>query len=114
MNNGFELDDGGEELEVEATLYEVFNPDQTVGVACDREGAVVGLHVDDDILDNGDEWVTGEIMRVAKLAYEKSRVGLRTELERNGTDPFVLRSFGLPTDADYVAMENDAFDIRQE
>lgn len=113
MNNVAEFDDDGEELVAKPTLHEVFNPDQTIGVACDREGAVVGLHIDDDILDNGDEWLAREIMCVAKLAYEKSRVGLRVELERGGADPFVLRSFGLPTDADYVVMENDAFDIRR-
>jgi hypothetical protein len=112
MNNGAEIDDEGEELDAKPTVYEVFNPDQTVGVACDREGAVVGLHIDDDILDHGDEWLAREIMRVAELAREKSRVGLRAELERSGSDPFVLRSLGLPTDADYITMENDAFGIR--
>ena len=113
MNTDAEFEDNGEELDAKPAVYEVFNPDQTIGVACDREGAVVGLHIDDDILENGDEWLAQEIMRVATLAREKSRVGLRAELERSGSDPFVLSSFGLPTDADYVAMENDAFGIRQ-
>jgi hypothetical protein len=113
MSNGAEIDDDGEELDDKPTVYEVFNPDQTVGVACDREGAVVGLHIDDDILDHGDEWLAQEIQRVAKLAYEKSRVALRAELERSGSDPFVLTSFGLPTDADYVAMEIDTFNLHQ-
>jgi hypothetical protein len=112
MNNCVEFDDG-EELDAKPTVYEVFNPDQTIGVACDREGAVVGLHIDDDILDNGDEWLARQIMLVAELAREKSRVGLRAELERSGSDPFVLRSFGLPTDADFVAMEIDAFGIHR-
>lgn len=95
------------------TVYEVYNPDQTVGVACDRDGAVVGLHISDDVLDHGDTWVAAEVMKVAKLAHQKSRVALREEMERNGTDAFTLTSFGLPTQADYLAMERDEFHLPQ-
>jgi hypothetical protein len=92
-------------------VYEVYNPEQTVGVVCDREGVVIGMHIDDEILYEGDDVVAATIRRVAALAHQKSRVGLRAEMERNGTDAVTLGSFGLPTQKDYLAMENAEFGI---
>lgn len=86
-------------------LFEVYNTDQTVGVGCNRGGSVVAVHISDDILDHGDHWVGQEIMRVAKLAHMKSRVGLRKQMERSGTDAYTLSSFGLPSETDYLAAE---------
>lgn len=100
---------GDENPAAEPVTYSVYNPDQTIGVVCDREGGVVGVFIDDFVLDNGDTWVAREVLRVAKLAHMKSRVGLRAEMERNGTDAFTLRSFGLPTDDDYRAVEQAEF-----
>lgn len=85
--------------------YEVFNPDHTVGVACDRNGEIIGMHIDDDALDNGDTWLAAEILRLAKLAYQKSRLGMRTEMDYNGTPGYIIDSFGLPNETDYRAME---------
>ncbi|WP_405136713.1 hypothetical protein [Nocardia sp. NBC_01388] len=85
--------------------YEVFNPDHTVGVACDRDGEMIGLHLTDDARDNGDAWLAAEILRLARLAHLKSRVGLRVEMEYNGTRPFTVDSFDLPTEAAYRATE---------
>jgi len=89
--------------------YEVFNPDHTVGVACDRDGEVVGLHLTDDARDNGDTWLAKEILRVARLAHAKSRLGLRTEMEFKGTRSYTVDSFDLPTEASYRAMEAAEF-----
>ncbi|MBF6149170.1 hypothetical protein [Nocardia nova] len=86
-------------------VYEVFNPDHTVGVACDRDGEVVGLHLTDDARENGDTWLAAEILRLARLAHAKSRVGLRSEMEYNGTRPYTIDSFDLPTESSYRAME---------
>ncbi|KAA8881903.1 hypothetical protein F3087_40265 [Nocardia colli] len=93
----------------QAATYEVFNPENTVGVACDREGSVIGLYVTDEARDNGDSWLSAEIVRLARLAHVKSRVGLRVEMERKGTRPYTVDSFDLPTSAAYRAMEEAEF-----
>lgn len=85
--------------------YEVFNPDHTVGVACDRDGEIIGLHLTAEARDNGDDWLAAEILRLARLAHLKSRVGLRVEMEYNGTRSFTVDSFDLPTEAAYRAAE---------
>ncbi|WP_454199642.1 hypothetical protein [Nocardia sp. Marseille-Q1738] len=89
--------------------YEVFNPDHTVGVGCDRDGEIIGLYITDDARDNGDTWLAAEIVRLARLAHAKSRVGLRAEMEYNGTRPYTIDSFDLPTEASYRAMEESEF-----
>ena len=90
-------------------VYEVFNPDHTVGVACARDGEVVGLHITDDARDNGDTSLAQEILRVARLAHAKSRLGLRKEMEYKGTRSYTVDSFDLPTEASYRAMEEAEF-----
>jgi hypothetical protein len=97
----------------QSMTYEVFNPDGTVGVACNRAGEIIGMHIGDEARDNGESWLSAEIVRVAHLAHEKSRVGLRAEMEYNGTPRYTLETFGLPTEADYVAMENAAFGLNR-
>lgn len=92
--------------------YEVFNPDHTVGVACDRDGEVVGLHITDEARDNGDAWLGSEIVRLAKLAHMKSRLGLRKEMEEKGTRSYTIDAFGLPTEASYREMEDAEFGNR--
>lgn len=85
--------------------YQVFNSDHTAGVACNRDGEIVGLHLTDDARDNGDTWLGAELVRLARLAHLKSRVGLRTEMEHNGTRSYTIDSFDLPTAASYRAIE---------
>ncbi|MEV0359724.1 hypothetical protein AB0H71_27065 [Nocardia sp. NPDC050697] len=93
----------------EHAVYEVFNPEHTVGVACDRDGEVVGMHLADDAGENGEPWLAAEILRVARLAHEKSRVGLRAEMEYKGTRPYTVDSFDLPTEESYRALEAAEF-----
>lgn len=93
-------------------VHEVFNPDHTVGVACGRDGEVVGMHITDDAKENGDAWLSAEILKVAGLAHAKSRLGLRREMEANGARAYTVDSFGLPTEAAYRAMEDEAFGLR--
>ncbi len=96
--------------ERERVLYEVFNPDHSVGVACDPAGKVVGLHIGDGVRDNTDDWLAAEILLLARLAHQKSRVGWRDEMLAAGTLPYIVENFDLPTAAEYIAMENAAFD----
>ncbi|MEU2040659.1 hypothetical protein [Nocardia niwae] len=90
-------------------VYEVFNADYSVGVACDRSGVIVGLHIGDEVWENTDAWLAAEIVRVARLAHEKSRVGWRTEMQYHGVLPHVAEAYGLPTEAQYMAMEKAEF-----
>ncbi len=91
------------------TVYEVFNPDHTVGVACDRDGEVIGLHLTEDAQDSGDAWLSAEIVRLARLAHLKSRVGLRAEMEHNGARPYTIDALDLPSEASYRAIEDAEF-----
>lgn len=86
-------------------FYEVFNPDHSVGIACDENGVIVGLHIDEAVRDSTESWLAAEILRVARLAYCKSQVGLRAARAANGVLPHVLDAMGLPTKAQYIAME---------
>ncbi|MBB5918767.1 hypothetical protein BJY24_007679 [Nocardia transvalensis] len=90
-------------------IYEVFNPDSTAGVAVNGDGEIVGLHITDEARENGDAWLSREIVRLARLAHAKSRVGLREEMIRNGVRPYTIDAFDLPTEASYRAMENAEF-----
>ncbi|NKY34781.1 hypothetical protein HGA13_17110 [Nocardia speluncae] len=109
-------DDFDDAPEVKSTpapqIHEVFNPDHTVGVACGRDGEVVGMHITDDAKENGEVWLSAEILKVAGLAHAKSRLGLRREMEANGARAYTVDSFGLPTEGMYRAMENEAFGLR--
>ncbi|WP_328404184.1 hypothetical protein [Nocardia sp. NBC_00403] len=117
MNENFPLDVDDLDLDeddfdpsaYEARTFEVFNPDHTAGVACDRDGEIIGMHVADDALENGDDWLAAEILKLARLAHAKSRVGLRNEMERKGSLPYTIDSFDLPTEASYRAMEDAEF-----
>ncbi|MBU3066814.1 hypothetical protein KO481_35510 [Nocardia sp. NEAU-G5] len=90
-------------------IYEVFNPEGTVGVACNRDGEIVGLHLTDDARDEGDTWLAGEIVRLGKLAHLKSRVGLRAEMMDNGTGAHTIDAFDLPTENSYRQAERSEF-----
>lgn len=120
MNDDFDYDDNEEGFDgIPVTksvgppqVHEVFNPDHTVGVACDRDGEIVGLHITDDARENGDSWLSAEILKIAGLAHAKSRLGLRREMETNGARSYTIDSFGLPTETAYQAMEDQAFGLR--
>ncbi|MGO4649276.1 hypothetical protein AB4305_30700 [Nocardia sp. 2YAB30] len=90
-------------------IYEVFNLDYSVGVACDRSGRIVGLHLSDDVWEHAENWLAAEILRVARLAHVKSQVGRRAELLYNGAMPRLADSLGLPTEAEYNLMEKAEF-----
>jgi hypothetical protein len=90
-------------------VYEAFNPSYSVGVACNRSGMIVGLHLGDEVFEHADDWLAREIVRVARLAYLKSRVGRRGELLDNGGLPRLADSLGLPTEAEYNIIEKAEF-----
>lgn len=91
--------------------FEVFNPDYTVGVACDRSGLIVGLHLDDEVWENTDEWLALEIVRVARLARLKSQVGRRSELMATAAGARLADRMSLPTQVDYELLEKFEFGV---
>ena len=91
--------------------YEVFNPDYSVGVACDCDGFVVGLHLDDEVWENTDRWLAAEIVRVAKLAYLKARVGRRVEMERRHGNTRFADALNPPTEEQYRRAEKVEFGV---
>ncbi|MGW5385902.1 hypothetical protein [Nocardia sp. NPDC003963] len=90
-------------------IFEVFNPDYSVGVACDRAGIIVGLHLGDEILEQSDAWLSAEILRLARLARMKSEVGRRRILLDNGMLPHAVEARGLPSEAAYRRAEAAEF-----
>lgn len=90
-------------------VYEIFNPDYSVGVACDHVGWIVGVHLGDEVWENTDMWLAAEIVRVARFAYLRSQVGRRAEMLANGVLPHVADSLGLPTEAEYQRQWQEEF-----
>ncbi|MEU1982447.1 hypothetical protein [Nocardia sp. NPDC019395] len=82
-------------------VYEVFNPDFSVGVACDRNGVIVGVHLGDEVWDNTDHWLATEVLRVARLAHLKSKVGQRAEYIRRLGNRQVADALNLPTQTQF-------------
>lgn len=91
-------------------IYEVFNSDYSVGVACDRRGVIVGLHLGDEVWENTDSWLAAEILRISRLAHLKSQVGRRAEMLYNGVGPHVADAYDYPTEAQYAAIEKAELD----
>ncbi|MEU4432313.1 hypothetical protein ACH474_10820 [Nocardia rhamnosiphila] len=90
-------------------IFEVFNPEYSVGVACALSGEIVGVHLGEEIWENDDAWLAAEILRVARLAYMKSQVGRRASLLERGALPHVADARGLPTESDYLLQEKLEF-----
>ena len=84
-------------------IYEVFNPDFSVGVACNRDGVIVGIHLGDEVWDNADQWLSNEVLRVARLAYLKSKIGKRAEFVDRLGNRQLADALNLPTEAHYEA-----------
>ncbi|GEM31321.1 hypothetical protein NN3_23280 [Nocardia neocaledoniensis NBRC 108232] len=99
----------GPEKDENPSVFEVFHPDHTLGVACDRDGEIVGMYIADEARENGETWLSAEILRLTRLAHLKSRAGLRKEMERQGTSRSTIDSFDLPTDASYQETEDLEF-----
>ncbi|WP_157106028.1 hypothetical protein [Nocardia sienata] len=90
-------------------IYEVFNSDYSVGVACNTAGVIIGLHLGESIMDNTDAWLAAELVRVARLARMKSEVGRRTILLERGVLPHVADTLGLPNEVAYQHAEKAEF-----
>ncbi|MEU4313782.1 hypothetical protein [Nocardia sp. NPDC024068] len=90
-------------------VFEVFNPDYSVGVACDGAGWIVGVHLGDEVWENTDLWLAAELVRVARLARMKSQVGRRAEMLANGALPHSADRLGLPTEAEFSRQLHEEF-----
>lgn len=81
--------------------FEVFNPDYSVGVACDYDGRIVGIHLGQEISEASDEWLADQILRAGKLACLKSRVAHRNALRAIGASGAHADALGFPTETEY-------------
>ncbi|MGO4649499.1 hypothetical protein AB4305_31865 [Nocardia sp. 2YAB30] len=88
----------------------MFNSDYSVGVGCDRNGLIIGLHLGEEVRENGNSWLAAEILRIARLAYLKAGVRRRAEMLDNGGSPRIADSMGLPTEAEHNTIEKTEFD----
>lgn len=104
-----QLDEPGGAESVAASVFEVFNPDYSVGVACDRSGWIVGVHLGDEVYENTDLWLSAEIIKVARLARIKSEVGRRAGMLSDGALPHTADRLGLPTETDFARQLDAAF-----
>ncbi|WP_280415798.1 hypothetical protein [Nocardia carnea] len=109
--NTHESDDAEAESSVSGATsgYEVFNPDYSVGVACDRHGMIIGIHLGDEVWENTDAWLSNEILKVAKLARMKSQVGRRAELMTTNKGAHLAGRLRLPMENDYKLSERSEF-----
>lgn len=103
------MEDSGSQSGHASRIYEAFNPDYSVGVACNILGVIVGVHLGDEVWENTDAWLAAEIVRVARLARVKSQVGRRSMLAARGALRHVLDEYGLPTEEEYRRMEKAEF-----
>jgi hypothetical protein len=88
---------------------EVFNPSHSVGVACGPSGEIVGLHIGAEVRDNTDLWLASEVLLLARLAHQKSRLRQRIAMAARGVPSYIIDQLGFPTAAEYAAMERAAF-----
>jgi hypothetical protein len=80
-------------------VFEATSRDESIIVSVDRRGASVGVQLEPEAMDVADEELAARIIRLNTLAYLRSQLELRLEMERNHVEnvgPF------LPTE-DQVA-----------
>lgn len=104
------MSQGSDVADADGPEFTVFNPAGTLGAVTDRNGTVVGLHIDDDELRRGSKQLAARVVAIAQLAREKSMVGLHDEMIDDGASPETVRELGFPDQEDYRAAEAAKFD----
>ncbi len=79
--------------------FEATSSDESIIVTVDRQGASVGVQLEPVAMELADEELAARIIRLNTLAYLRSQLALRLEMERNHVQS--VGSF-LPTE-DQVA-----------
>ncbi|MGD9621568.1 MAG: DUF2694 domain-containing protein [Mycolicibacterium sp.] len=85
--------------EASVEVFEATSCDDTIIVCVDRNGASVGVQLEPKAMDLADAELASRIIRLNTLAYLRSQLALRLEMEGNHVDN--VGSF-LPTE-DQVA-----------
>jgi len=80
-------------------VFEATSHDESIIVSVDRQGASVGVQLEPEAMDLADEELAARIIRLNTLAYLRSQLALRLEMEGNRVEN--VGSF-LPTE-DQVA-----------
>ena len=85
--------------ETTVEVFEATSGDETIIVSVDRNGASVGVQLEPKAMDLADAELASQIIRLNTLAYLRSQLALRLEMEGNHVEN--VGSF-LPTE-DQVA-----------
>jgi hypothetical protein len=64
-------------------VFEATSRDESIIVSVDRRGASVGVQLEPEAMDLADEELAARIIRLNTLAYLRSQLELRLEMERN-------------------------------
>lgn len=100
-------DDQEPEIDWENQSYEVFNYDRTVGARANRAGEITGVVWTDAAHARGETYIIDQLMIVTGLAQDKSRVGMRREMEWRHpiTSLETIQAMRLPTLEAYLELE---------
>ena len=65
----------------EDRVYDLFNRERTIGVRATHGGAIIAVHLKDDVRKMSERDLAREILKVAELASARGRLSLREKIE---------------------------------
>lgn len=65
------------------SLFEATSSDESIIVSVDRGGASIGVQLEPEAMDLADEELAARIIRLNTLAYLRSQLAVRREMELN-------------------------------
>jgi hypothetical protein len=86
--------------ETTVEVFEATSRDETIIVSVDRHGASTGVQLEPEAMELADAELAARIIRLNTLAYLRSQLALRLEMERNHVEN--VGSF-LPTEDQVTA-----------
>jgi hypothetical protein len=86
--------------ETTVEVFEATSRDETIIVSVDRHGATTGVQLEPEAMELADAELAARIIRLNTLAYLRSQLALRLEMERNHVEN--VGSF-LPTEDQVTA-----------
>ena len=86
--------------ETAVEVFEATSRDEAIIVSVDRQGASTGVQLEPDAMELDDAELAARIIRLNTLAYLRSQLALRLEMERNHVEN--VGSF-LPTEDQVTA-----------
>ncbi len=72
--------------DITVEVYEAASEDESIIVSVDRQGASIGVQLEPAAMDLADAELAARIIRLNTLAWLRSQLALRLEMERNRVD----------------------------